>query len=195
MANMRIAHESDADEIAAIYRPWVERTAVSFELEPPAAATCHSASRRWVRTRPGWSAPGRTVSGDTPTLPSTATGPRTSGRWTSQSTCARTGEAAASGAPCTSPCSPCSGCRASSPRTPASRSPTPRAWPCTRPWIPPDRDLSGRGLQAGRLARRGLVAMQAARSARESGAAHSRGGGATAAGMGSGLRAGLPFLR
>ena len=35
MASIRIARESDADEIAAIYRPWVERTAVSFELEPP----------------------------------------------------------------------------------------------------------------------------------------------------------------
>jgi len=31
--------------------------------------------------------------------------------------------------------SPCSGCRASSPRTPASRSPTPASVPCTRPWI------------------------------------------------------------
>src|SRR3981189_3406778 len=38
MASIRIAHEPDADEIAAIYRPWVERTAVSFELEPPSGS-------------------------------------------------------------------------------------------------------------------------------------------------------------
>src|SRR6266436_1465738 len=38
MASIRIARESDADEIAAIYRPWVERTAVSFELEPPSGS-------------------------------------------------------------------------------------------------------------------------------------------------------------
>lgn len=35
MANIRMALDSDADEVAAIYRPWVERTIVSFELEAP----------------------------------------------------------------------------------------------------------------------------------------------------------------
>lgn len=30
-----MARESDADAVAAIYRPWVESTAVSFELEAP----------------------------------------------------------------------------------------------------------------------------------------------------------------
>jgi len=38
MPNMRLARESDGAELAAIYRPWVERTAVSFELQPPDAA-------------------------------------------------------------------------------------------------------------------------------------------------------------
>jgi L-amino acid N-acyltransferase YncA len=38
MANLRLARESDGAEVAAIYRPWVERTAVSFELEAPDAA-------------------------------------------------------------------------------------------------------------------------------------------------------------
>lgn len=37
MPRLRPATIEDADEIAAIYRPWVEQTAVSFELEPPDA--------------------------------------------------------------------------------------------------------------------------------------------------------------
>src|SRR3954462_15042682 len=36
MAMIRMARESDAAAVAAIYRPWVERTAGSFELEAPA---------------------------------------------------------------------------------------------------------------------------------------------------------------
>ena len=32
---VRMAGSSDAAEVAAVYRPWVERTAISFELEPP----------------------------------------------------------------------------------------------------------------------------------------------------------------
>ena len=32
---IREARQSDAGQVASIYRPWVERTAVSFELEPP----------------------------------------------------------------------------------------------------------------------------------------------------------------
>lgn len=37
MPILRMARESDADAVAAIYRPWVESTAVSFELEAPGA--------------------------------------------------------------------------------------------------------------------------------------------------------------
>jgi len=37
MAILRLARESDAQAVAAIYRPWVERTPVSFELLPPSA--------------------------------------------------------------------------------------------------------------------------------------------------------------
>lgn len=36
-AEIREARESDAGQVAAIYRPWVERTSVSFELDPPSA--------------------------------------------------------------------------------------------------------------------------------------------------------------
>jgi phosphinothricin acetyltransferase len=35
---VRMARTADAAEVAAVYRPWVERTAISFELEPPDAA-------------------------------------------------------------------------------------------------------------------------------------------------------------
>ncbi len=35
MPIVRMARESDGDAVSAIYRPWVENTAVSFELEPP----------------------------------------------------------------------------------------------------------------------------------------------------------------
>jgi L-amino acid N-acyltransferase YncA len=35
MPILRMARESDADAVAAIYRPWVENTAVSFEIEAP----------------------------------------------------------------------------------------------------------------------------------------------------------------
>src|ERR1700730_5665039 len=38
MASIRIARESAPDQTAAIYRPGVERTAVSFELEPPSGS-------------------------------------------------------------------------------------------------------------------------------------------------------------
>jgi L-amino acid N-acyltransferase YncA len=37
MANLRMARESDAGELAAIYRPSVSERATSFELEPPNA--------------------------------------------------------------------------------------------------------------------------------------------------------------
>jgi L-amino acid N-acyltransferase YncA len=37
MPDIRMARESDAEAIAAIYRPWVESTAVSFETEAPGA--------------------------------------------------------------------------------------------------------------------------------------------------------------
>ena len=36
--DIRLARRSDADDIARIYRPFVESTIVSFETEPPAAA-------------------------------------------------------------------------------------------------------------------------------------------------------------
>jgi phosphinothricin acetyltransferase len=32
---VRMASSADGAEVAAVYRPWVERTAISFELEPP----------------------------------------------------------------------------------------------------------------------------------------------------------------
>lgn len=35
MPILRLARESDAEAVVSIYRPWVENTAVSFELEPP----------------------------------------------------------------------------------------------------------------------------------------------------------------
>jgi L-amino acid N-acyltransferase YncA len=35
MPILRMARESDAEAVSAIYRPWVENTAVSFELEAP----------------------------------------------------------------------------------------------------------------------------------------------------------------
>jgi L-amino acid N-acyltransferase YncA len=35
MAHLRLAKPSDAAAIAAIYRPYVERTVISFELDPP----------------------------------------------------------------------------------------------------------------------------------------------------------------
>jgi L-amino acid N-acyltransferase YncA len=35
MPDIRLARESDAEAVAAIYRPWVEGTAVSFEVEAP----------------------------------------------------------------------------------------------------------------------------------------------------------------
>ena len=34
---VRMAGSSDGAEVAAVYRPWVEGTAISFELEPPSA--------------------------------------------------------------------------------------------------------------------------------------------------------------
>jgi L-amino acid N-acyltransferase YncA len=37
MVNLRMARESDARELAAIYRPSVSERATSFELEPPNA--------------------------------------------------------------------------------------------------------------------------------------------------------------
>lgn len=37
MPILRMARESDGDVVAAIYRPWVENTAVSFETEAPGA--------------------------------------------------------------------------------------------------------------------------------------------------------------
>ena len=37
MPILRMARESDGDAVSAIYRPWVENTAVSFELEAPSA--------------------------------------------------------------------------------------------------------------------------------------------------------------
>jgi phosphinothricin acetyltransferase len=38
MAHLRLAQPSDAAALAAIYRPYVEGTVISFELEPPAPA-------------------------------------------------------------------------------------------------------------------------------------------------------------
>jgi L-amino acid N-acyltransferase YncA len=35
---LRLAQEGDAEAIAAIYRPYVEKTAITFEEEPPSAA-------------------------------------------------------------------------------------------------------------------------------------------------------------
>jgi L-amino acid N-acyltransferase YncA len=35
MAHLRLAQPTDAPAMAAIYRPYVERTVISFELEPP----------------------------------------------------------------------------------------------------------------------------------------------------------------
>jgi len=34
---VRMARISDAPEVSAVYRPWVERTAISFEMDPPTA--------------------------------------------------------------------------------------------------------------------------------------------------------------
>jgi len=34
-AQIRLAHDRDAEDVAAIYRPFVETTAVSFETVPP----------------------------------------------------------------------------------------------------------------------------------------------------------------
>jgi L-amino acid N-acyltransferase YncA len=38
MAHLRLAQPSDADALAAIYRPYVEGTVISFELDPPSPA-------------------------------------------------------------------------------------------------------------------------------------------------------------
>ena len=48
---IRLAAEEDADDIQAIYAPVVERTAISFELEPPTAAEIR---RRLAATLAHW---------------------------------------------------------------------------------------------------------------------------------------------
>lgn len=48
---LRDATEADAPALLAIYRPFVERTAVSFELEPPGVAEF---AGRIARAQAGW---------------------------------------------------------------------------------------------------------------------------------------------
>lgn len=48
---IRPATETDAARLLAIYRPYVERTAVSFELEPP---TVEAFAARIAKSRAGW---------------------------------------------------------------------------------------------------------------------------------------------
>jgi phosphinothricin acetyltransferase len=48
---IRPATEADAPALLAIYRPYVERTAVSFETEPP---TVEQFAARIARSLEGW---------------------------------------------------------------------------------------------------------------------------------------------
>jgi len=50
-ATIRLAGESDAEQIRAIYAPYVTHTAISFELEPP---TVEEMRRRIVDILPRW---------------------------------------------------------------------------------------------------------------------------------------------
>jgi len=92
-ASIRIARESDADEIAAIYR----RGSSDRRLLRAGAAQRSDMSQRhrdvgFVRALAGLRRDGRCPWGYA-YASKHATGPRTSGRWTSPSTCARIGEA------------------------------------------------------------------------------------------------------
>jgi L-amino acid N-acyltransferase YncA len=49
---VRPATAADAAACAAIYRPYVERTAISFELEPPSAAEMRSRIERTIARTP-----------------------------------------------------------------------------------------------------------------------------------------------
>lgn len=49
IARIRLAREADAEAVAAIYRPFVESTPVSFEIEPPDR---HEIARRIAATLP-----------------------------------------------------------------------------------------------------------------------------------------------
>jgi L-amino acid N-acyltransferase YncA len=51
-AVIRVAGEGDATAIAAIYAPYVQKTAISFEIEPPAAETMAQRIATTLETHP-----------------------------------------------------------------------------------------------------------------------------------------------
>ena len=55
-ARIRLAGVRDAQAIAEIYRPFVERTAISFETEPPTREEIEHRISETMASIPGWCA-------------------------------------------------------------------------------------------------------------------------------------------
>ena len=178
---IRLVADSDVAAIAALYRPIVESTAISFETDPP---TPDEMRRRISDTLPSYPWLVYDVAGRVAGYAyATRHRVRAAYQWSvdRRSTSIPIFDVTASGAGSTRRCSGYSPRRGTSTRSPASRCRILRAWPFTSRSDSRRSACIGSRLQARRLARRRMVAVgaQAARdlpaatagSSRDSGSA------------------------